>query len=142
MQLLVKNQKKYLNLLKKIKYLVVGLITLFIYYVLLYVLKDLIGFNYVVAILISYLFAVISHFLLNRKFTFKLKSKITSSQIFKYFLIALFNYIIQIITLFLLYDLLNFYFYFSWIIGILLTIVIGYTLIEKFIFKEPIYDNC
>ena len=117
MQLLVKNLKKNPSLHKKIRYLIVGGTTFLFYFIFLYFLKELIGLNYVAAIFFSYALTIILHFLLNRNFTFKLKSKITSNQIFKYFLIAFINYLLQVATLFFLYDVLNLYFYFSWTIN-------------------------
>jgi putative flippase GtrA len=78
------------------RFLLVGVSTFILYYMIFSLLYYAIGIRYIVSISISYLLAITYHFLINRQYTFNCTSSTFISSLLKYFCMCLINYIITI----------------------------------------------
>lgn len=130
--------KKYTKkeIWKIFKYLIVGLSTFVLYYLLLWSLFDLAQLNYPVAVTFSYFLASAFHFLVNRNITFKSGDRKYKRQIYYYLLVAFINYLIQLGVINLMYGFLGLNLYLSAFIGIFITVVVGFTLLNNWVFRE------
>jgi len=117
-------------------YLAVGGSAFLLYFFILWILFDLIGVHYPFAVTLSYLISSVFHFLSHRAFTFQIKSDKYRRQFIYYFFVAALNYFIQLGTIKVLYEYIKFNIYISAFLGILLSLVVGYTLLNNWVFKE------
>lgn len=127
---------KKIDIKKVLKYLIVGGSAFVIYYFFLWALFDFLNLNYSYAVTFSYLISSTFHFFANKKFTFKAKNEEYIRQLFFYIVVAIINYIIQLETIKILYGNFDLNLYISAFIGILLTILVGFTLLNNWVFKE------
>ena len=91
--------------------------------------------QYLVAVTISYLLAMITNFIGHRFFTFKNKDTDLYPQITKYILTAGINYFI---TLIVVYEAINYLYltpYTSVCLSMIVTVLFGYTLLKYWVFK-------
>ena len=121
---------------KIIIYLLVGGFTFVLYYFLLWMLFDFFGIIHIISVTFSYLFSSIFHFIANRNITFNISRKTYSRQIFRYLSVAFLNYIIQLAAIVVLYDFFNLNLYLSALIGISITIVCGFMMLNNWVFME------
>lgn len=110
--------------------------TCLIYYLILWVCFSLLLLNYQLSIAISYFLAISFHFLLNRNVTFNAVKERHKNQIFRYILMAIFNYLIQLLVVIFLYEISGVNFYMSTIFAIVVTTLFGYILMNFWVFKE------
>lgn len=83
-----------------ITYLIVGSITAAVVSLTFALLWNKLHFNYLVAMTIAYILAIITHFFGNRFFTFKKRSAYLLSQITKYLVLISINYLLTIIIMY------------------------------------------
>lgn len=121
---------------KILTYLTVGGVAFLLYFIVLWILFDLIGVHYPFAVTLSYLISSTFHFFSHRAFTFEIKSKKYKSQLMYYCIVAAVNYFIQLVTIKVLYEYININIYISAFFGILLSLLVGYTLLNNWVFKE------
>lgn len=121
---------------KHFKYITIGGITFLAYTFGLYIAYTIFGLPYPIAVALSYVCATAIHFFANRSFTFSAQKMSPKNQLIPYLSVAFLNYLIQIFTIYLLFVKCSFNFYVSTFISILVTILIGYTLLDKWVFKN------
>jgi putative flippase GtrA len=119
-----------------VRFLLVGGLTFVVYYALLYILHTGAGMRYPLAIAISYSLAVALHFLINRRFTFAVRLGRTSQQLRRYGLTALINYCMQILIVRALFETIGFGFYWTATIAVATTTVTGFMLMDKWVFTR------
>ena len=116
-------------------FLLIGGLTFIIYFVILWILFSLARLNYVGAVAIAYLAAIIFHFLTNRKITFNAGGTKFRYQILRYLSVALINYIIQLGVIRICYEMYGIDFYISTFFGVMSTMITGYFLMNSWVFK-------
>ena len=79
--------------------------------------------------------AISFHVLLNRNVTFNAKNERYKNQNFRYILTAIFNYLIQLLVVIFFYEINGVSFYMSTFIAIVTTTLIGYVLMNFWVFK-------
>ena len=121
---------------KILSFLFVGGCTFLIYYLILWVCFSLLFINYQTSIAISYFWSCLFHFLLNRNVTFSAGTARYKNQIFRYILMAIFNYLIQLLVVIFFYEINGVNFYMSSIFAIVVTILCGYILMNFWVFKK------
>lgn len=121
-------------------YIAIGAMTFIAYYFFIWILYSFLKINYLISISISYLLAVTFHFLTNRKVTFNVFGKKYLRQIFRYFIVAAFNYLIQMSAVSMLHGYLGINLYISLLFGISITSLIGFTLLNYWVFRSH-HDN-
>lgn len=122
-------------LIKLIKYSFVGLISLFIFFIVLYFLFYFCNLSYFISSAISTALSTLGHFFINLYFTFD-KRNFKLKYMIKYSLVASFNAALQL-------TISNYFFYFfrfdpylSAIIGIGISTIIGFTFMRLWVFNE------
>ncbi len=75
------------------KFIITGLITFVIYFLCFHFLYGLLHLGYRIAASIAYFITVVSHFMLNRLFTFKANQQLIAHNLWKYILMLGLNYI-------------------------------------------------
>jgi putative flippase GtrA len=121
-----------------IDYLKNGTITFFIYYLLIIIFIGIFRFSETNALSLAYILAIIFNFAGNRSFVFKATDGLISQQIFRFIIIALINYFIQILTIKYFYLYKGFNFYIASFIGIFIAIGIGFVTSKIWIFKKKL----
>jgi putative flippase GtrA len=121
---------------KLLRFLLIGSLTLVIYYSILWLCFDYATFKYPEAVAIAYSAAIIFHFFGNRKVTFNANGAKLSIHIFRYFLLALLNYVIQLCVIKICYGVYKINFYISTFIGVILTLVTGFYLMKSWVFER------
>ena len=122
--------------MKILRFLIIGYLTFVIYYSILWICFDYLTLPYPEAVAIAYSVGIIYHFLGNRKVTFNANKSKLSIQIFRYILLALLNYVIQLCAIKLCYEIYKINFYISTFIGVILTMATGYILMNYWVFLE------
>ena len=121
---------------KVLTYLAVGGVAFLLYFFILWVLFDIFAIHYPVAVTLSYLLTSTFHFLSHRIFTFKIKNEKYKLQILNYLFVAFLNYFMQLFTIKFLYEYSNINFYISAFLGMLVSIIVGFVLLNSWVFKE------
>jgi len=121
-------------------YIAVGATTFVIYYFFVWTLYSFFKISYLISITISYILAITFHFLTNRKVTFNVFGKKYLRQIFRYFIVAAVNYLIQMSVVSMLHGYLGINLYVSLLFGISVTVIIGFTLLNYWVFRVH-HDN-
>ncbi len=85
---------------------------------------------------IAYSAAIIFHFFGNKKITFNAYGSKFRQQLFRYILLALLNYVIQLFTIKFCYGIYGINFYISAFMGVLSTMITGYFLMNFWVFKK------
>jgi putative flippase GtrA len=127
---------------KIFRFLFVGGITFLIYYFFIWLFFERLEIKYLYSISISYLIAVSLHFFLNRTLTFNSNKNNLKLHLIKYSMVSILNYLIQFFVIYIAYNFLSFNIYLSVLISIITTIVIGYLLMDIWVFKRVNNDNC
>jgi putative flippase GtrA len=125
----------YFMELKFIIFLIIGIVTFAIYYLLLWIFYEEAKLYYMFAVGCSYLIAVSFHFISNKILTFKNKENI-KNQIWKYILLSIFNFFMQILIIKYLFEILSINFYLSALCGLIATMFSGFTIMKLSVFKE------
>ena len=120
---------------KFIKFLIIGAVTFAIYYLFLWIFYEEAELNYILAVGCSYSIAVSFHFASNKMLTFKNKTNI-KNQIWKYILLSIFNYLMQILIIKYLFEICSLNFYLSALCASIATMFSGYTIMKLWVFKE------
>lgn len=141
--------KKYIKLLKKyeevIRYLIVGVLTtivnLVIKYLLLFTILDAKNaLELQIAVIISWIVAVIFAYITNRKFVFKSKSSDFVREITSFVIARLTTLVLEMFIMWFFITLLrldsDIWVVFMTIISQLLVIVVNYIFSKLFVFKE------
>ena len=76
----------------------IGLATAMLYFVLLWIFEKILNINYMIAVSSAYVFSNLLHFSMNRIITFKAHSDKYRNQLWRYGVIAIFNYAIVILV--------------------------------------------
>ncbi|MDF1761461.1 MAG: GtrA family protein [Coxiellaceae bacterium] len=122
--------------IKIVRYLSVGAMTFALYYLLLWLAFSVMQWQYALSVTIAYLFSILFHFVSNRHITFRVKKGGISRQFMRYLVVVFVNYIIQQLSVRVLYKVLATNFYFSNFIGLVLTTLVGYVLINYWVFAN------
>lgn len=117
------------------KFLIIGLLTFGIYYFFLWVTFGNLKLQYILSVSISYLLAILFHFVTNKIFTFKNNSKF-GRQLFKYLFLAIINYFLQVVIIIGLCEFVNLNFYFSAFFASLITMVNGFLTMKLWVFRK------
>ncbi|NTU69548.1 GtrA family protein [bacterium] len=125
---------------KLFRFLVVGVVTFVMYYALLSLLYSYMHIVYWLAIAVSYVISVVFHYLSNRSYTFRASGSRIGGQLLKYVVMAAMNYIIQLIAVFVLYEVIGVWFYYAVVVGTALTFIVGYVLMRGWVFRDNQYS--
>ena len=119
------------------KYGIVGVFVTISKLIILYSLRDVLGFDSYLSISISYIFATGLHFLLNKHYTFKVKSfKIYNKITYKYIFAQFIAYFFYTINIYLLFEIVEIEFYISTLISLLISYLFNYLLFKHFVFNK------
>ena len=122
--------------MKIVFYLLIGALTFVIYYSILWICFDYATLPYPKAVAVAYSTAIIFHFIGNRKVTFNTNGAKLRIHIFRYILLALLNYVIQLCVIKICYGIYEINFYISTFIGVILTLVSGFYLMKSWVFEK------
>lgn len=122
--------------MKIFRFLLIGGLTFIIFYSILWLCFDYATIPYPLAVAVAYSAAIIFHFFGNRKITFNADGSKFRQQIFRYILLALLNYVIQLFTIKFCYGIYGINFYISAFMGVLSTMITGYFLMNFWVFKK------
>ncbi len=119
---------------KVFRFLLVGGLTFSIYYGFLWIAYGFFHMPYPGAVAVSYSFAIIFHFLASRKITFNSLGTKPQKQVVRYLAVAALNYLVQLGVIRLCFEIYGINFYISTFFGILLTMIIGFILMNFWVF--------
>lgn len=114
----------------------IGGLTFVLYYTVLWIFFSYSGMPYYIAVAIAYTTAIAFHFLANRNITFNAGGSTFLPQILTYLSVAVMNYFVQLSVIYLCYEMYKINFYISTLIGVILTMVTGYLLMNAWVFKR------
>jgi putative flippase GtrA len=117
------------------KFLFIGGTTFLIYYFFLFTFFSILNMPYVYAIVIAYTLAISFHFFANRNHVFNARDGSIISQTLKYALLALANYLIQVGIVYVFFTRYGVNFYLATILALVVTMIFGYLLMGKWIFR-------
>ncbi len=101
----------------------------------LYVLRDVLEIVTYVSVTVSYIIAVVTHFFVNKHFTFKVdEKKIMNMMTVRYFIALLVAFIFYAGNIWILNQLVDLPFYVSVFIALFLSFIFNYFLYKKFVF--------
>ncbi len=118
-----------------IKFLIVGLSSTVIDLLLLIIFKEVLKFSPVWAVATSQLFIISYNFLLNKYWSFAMKSK-TAKQFGRYIILVLFNYIASIMLMYLLYELAGFNYKLVRLFSITVLFSFNFIIYKHWVYKE------
>ena len=126
------------NLLKSqfAYYLINGTFTFFIYYLCILIFVSLFHIPKTYSITLAYFIAIIFNFFGNRNFVFSATNGRIKSQIYRFVMIALVNYFIQILAIEYFYSSKGYNFYMASFAGIFVAIAIGFVISKFWIFNK------
>jgi len=116
------------------RFLIVGCITAVVQFSMLSILLEILVIDYKLATSLAYITAVVFHFSANRYFTFQLDGLPEISQIFRYLVVAIVNFMITLLVTILSVEALGLGAYIGTILSILITIVFGYLATKHWVF--------
>lgn len=119
-----------------LKFVQVGAGTAFIYFLLLWFCDYLLKLNYVMSISIAYFCSTLFHFLANRFYTFKNKSKNLFSQLLRYFVVWIINYFITLFIVEISLKSFHFSIYIGVCISVFITMIIGFIFLNTWVFGD------
>lgn len=135
MKLFCCNAKKASSLYSLSKFGLVGFSTAAIYFVLMWFLDSALRLPYKVGISIAYVISTIFHFLANRHFTFSASEGHKSSQLLRYLVLWIVNYLITMIVVSFCVETINLSPYIGVCLALLLTTTTGFILSRNWVFK-------
>lgn len=118
------------------RYLLVGAVVFLIYFVLLFLLIDVMRVYYPIGVSVSYVLAVSVQLTLNKVFTFDGGVGSTKSQLIKYLCLLVINYLATISVVAFVVERMFFSAYTGAAIGVVTTILIGYFASKFWIFRK------
>ena len=121
--------------IKFTKYLFIGASTFLLYYFLRWVTYSALKMEYLYSLTFSYILSVSFHFLVNRVYTFKVHEDGFKLQLLKYTSVSSLSYIIQFISVEILYNKIALPFYSSIFIGICVSTLFSYFFFDKWVFS-------
>lgn len=116
-------------------FLIVGLLTAFLYYFIFTLMWRIFLFSYSIAIAVAYPAAVTFHFLMNRNLTFKSRFEGLKKQVWKYLLVTGFNYILTMAIVEWAVKVLGVTPYLGMLFGIGITVIAGYLMLKLWVFR-------
>jgi putative flippase GtrA len=81
------------------KFIVVGVGSTLVNYLIFYTLLEFLKINYLISSAFGFLFGMMIGYFLNRKWTFQMETKTTNAEIIKYFFVYAFSLILSLIFL-------------------------------------------
>lgn len=117
------------------RYLGVGGLTALVYFGLVFVTVQGLHLGHFLAVSISYLLAISFHFLANKTFTFASRDGSMASEIFRYILMALLNYLITLAMVYIVVDWGHQSTYLAAVLAIAITLGLGYTITKFWVFN-------
>ncbi len=131
--------------LQIIKFIVVGVITFFINLCFFHLFFGILKFNHQTAISFSYVITVMSHFMLHRVFTFKIKNQFIAGNAVKYLGMLMLNYMITLTAMWLVVNIAKYSPYYGVVASTGLTAFTSFFVMKYFVFKNrsrhEIYTN-
>ncbi|WP_145573394.1 GtrA family protein [Yersinia alsatica] len=119
------------------KFLLVGGMTMAIYFLFIWVMKTFIGLSYLFTVSLAYFISVLFHFFANKYFTFSISTLGESKAIIvRYLFLLILNYFITISIVGFCVDVLYFSTYISVCISAVFTMCTGYLLARYWVFKN------
>ncbi|EKD71384.1 MAG: hypothetical protein ACD_46C00195G0005 [uncultured bacterium] len=127
----------WLNKYSLIMFLIVGGVTTVSYFLIFAFLWNVLLINYRIAVSIAYILSLAVHFTANRNLTFKSKHDI-KHQIPKYLLMALFNYVMTIISVTSIVEIFQCSPYIGIVFSICINIITTYLMSYFWVFKSEL----
>jgi|UPI00055F1627 putative flippase GtrA len=118
------------------KYSLVGGLTAAIYFSILLLTVELLHLGHVLAVSMSYTSAISFHFLANKMFTFGSRGGNVSREIFRYLCVALSNYLITLIVVYIVVDLAGGSTYLGVALSVAVTVGLGYGISRMWVFQH------
>ena len=119
---------------KLFKYLLVGGLTYFIYWFVLWVSYSVMYIKYTLSVTLAFVISVTFHFFAGRYYTFKAENAGINLQIMKYIVIMVISYFIQILVISILHEKMNLDFYTSTLLSSIPVTLLGYLSSKSWIF--------
>jgi putative flippase GtrA len=117
-----------------VRYLLVGALTFGTYFALLLLTFSVLRLPYQLALSASYATSVALHFIANRRYTFRSKGRATAIQAFRYSVVLVLNYFIQLGVVYGIHVVAQRSFYAGAVVAILTTLVVGFVLMRGWVF--------
>jgi putative flippase GtrA len=117
---------------ERTRYLIVGAVTATVYFGTIALCLESLLFEYRLSVSIAYFIAVTFHFLANRKYTFAAQNRPVRSQIIRYIILLLVNYMMTFVLISFMVNQLDISHYKSAFVAIVATVAVGY-LASKFL---------
>lgn len=101
----------------------------------LYILRDIFDIMTYISVTISYIIAVITHFFINKHYTFKVdEKKIMNMMTVRYFFALCVSFVFYIGNIWILNQFIEFSFYISVFVALFLSFIFNYFLYKYFVF--------
>ena len=117
------------------RFILIGLVNNVFYYSaflsIIYILK----FHYSISVFLAYLISIITGYLMNTKFTFKIPNYKINTFI-KYTILYLTSYSVNIFILYILIDLNNFEAWYAQLFGTLIVAIYNYIILKFYVYKK------
>ena len=103
---------------------------------ILYILRDVLEIVTYISVTISYIIAVITHFFINKHYTFKVdEKKIMNMMTVRYFLALAVAFVFYAGNIWVLNQLIELSFYLAVFIALFLSFIFNYFLYKRYVFK-------
>ena len=103
----------------------------------LYVLRDVFILNTVFSVVVSYIIAVVTHFFINKHYTFKVdEKKIMNMMTVRYFVALVVAFIFYSGNIWILNQVVDLPFYIAVFIALFLSFIFNYFLYKRYVFKN------
>jgi putative flippase GtrA len=113
---------------------VVGVLNTVVAY-LVYSLLVYLGFGYIIALIMDYLVGMCLGFLLNKRYTFKVRAIINTKQVLKTIFSNVLLFFINVVILFVMIDFYDFNVYYSQLIALILISISSFLFYKFFVFS-------
>ena len=128
-------QSPFTHLHGFIKFGLVGVTTAVIYFLVMWFSDEILGIQYTVAVSLAYVVSTLFHFLANRHFTFGADHGHRKSQIVRYLIMWIINYLITMLVVGLSVETIHLSPYIGVCVSVLFTMCVGYILGRYWVFK-------
>ena len=131
-------RKIYLSKEKKqiILFFAGGLVTAIIYFLLLFIMIDLLNINYKLVVTIAFTLASLFNFFWHKKVSFVNNEKKVTSQLTKYLILTIINYFITMIITIVIVEFFELSVYFATIVSVLITSLVSFLSMKFLIFSQ------
>lgn len=123
------------NIYQFARYLIVGGSTAILYFGLLLFSVEYLNFGHLAAVSLAYMSAISFHFLANKIFTFRSRGANVVREVARYLCVALVNYIVTLVVVFLVVDLARQSTYFGATVAVAVTLGLGYGMTKFWVFQ-------